>query len=213
METSNMTYHSQNNEAEFLLNYFGGYKGTILDVGSNDGISYSNSYDLIRSGWKCHALEPGSVCSDLSNLHRDNPNVSIHNYGIGDRDDIVRFWESGAHIPYGEDRGLVSTTIASETDRWRKAGVEFIETSIKLVTFKTFWNSISNVPLDAISIDVEGQDYSVLKQIDLDEVGCKAICIEWNSNPDLWNLFNDYCGSFGMVLRVQNNENLIYCMP
>lgn len=206
-----MTYHSQNNEAEFLLNYFGSYKGTMLDVGSNDGISYSNSYDLIRAWWKCHALEPGAVCADLSNLHRDNPDVIIHNYGIGERDEVVRFWESGAHIPYGEDRGLVSTTIASETDRWRKAGVEFIETSIKLVTFKTFWDSIGNVHLDAISIDVEGQDYSVLKQIELDEVGCKALCIEWNGSPDLWNLFNDYCGSFDMMLRVQNNENLIFC--
>lgn len=205
-----MTYHSQNDEAEFLLNYFGSYKGTILDVGSNDGISYSNSYDLIRAGWKAQCLEPGAVCTDLINLYRDNANVFIHNYGIGERDEVVRFWESGAHIPYGEDRGLVSTTIASETDRWRKAGVEFIETSIKLVTFKTFWDNIGNVPLDAISIDVEGQDAQVLKQIDLDEVGCKCLIIEWNGNPDLWNLFNDYCDSFGIGLKVQNNENLIY---
>ena len=40
--------YSQNNEQNIILNYFKNYKGTLLDLGANDGITFSNSYaDLI----------------------------------------------------------------------------------------------------------------------------------------------------------------------
>jgi hypothetical protein len=41
-------------------------------------------------------------------------------------------------------------------------------------------NGLENEKFDIISIDIEGMDYEVLSQMNLDELGCKILCIEFN---------------------------------
>lgn len=210
-----MRYYGQNLEDKFVYEYFrhnysNNYKGTVLDIGANTGEFLSNSLALINDGWFGWLLEPGATFSDLQLLYKDNPMVECYNYGIGKDNEIVRFWESGCHIPYGSDKGLVSTTSHEETDRWRKAGVEFIETRIKLSTFDTFWQETGYIKFDFISIDAESNDKIILEQIDLDEVGCKCLCIEHNGDPFLIESYIAYCGKFGMKEALRNNENQIF---
>jgi hypothetical protein len=203
--------YSQNQEDLFVLNYFKGYTGNLLSVGENNGTDLSNAKLLIQNNWNATLLEPGNIFHELQNLHLINERIQCLNIGIGDKDEAVLFWESGAHVPYGTDRGLVSSANYSETERWRKMGVQFDETQINLVTFKSFMNLLSmHRTFDFISIDAEGFDWKILKQIDLDEVKCKCLCIEWNGDIALWHNFNDYCSSFGMKLAIQNCENLIF---
>lgn len=203
-----MNSYSQNREDLFVAEYFNGYKGTLLSIGENDGITLSNSKLLIEHGWNAHLLEPGLICGDLFTLHKDNPKVHIYNYGIGDKEEQVTFYESGAHIPNGNDRGLVSTTDFNETLRW--PDVEFFASTIQLVSFDKFWESIDKPVLDFISIDAEGMDWLILQQIDLEKVGCECLCIEYNSIIDLANLFTQYCK--GYKLAMQNAENLIFTL-
>ena len=59
-------YHSQNKEAQIVLNYFNGRVGNLCDIGTNDGITFSNSYDLIQTGWTATLLEPSPKAYDLS---------------------------------------------------------------------------------------------------------------------------------------------------
>ena len=53
-----MNKYSQNNEQEFILNYFNGYKGTFLDLGAYDGIELSNTRALMELGWLGMCFEP-----------------------------------------------------------------------------------------------------------------------------------------------------------
>lgn len=202
--------YSQNKEDLFVLNYFKDFRGTLLEVGSNDGSMLSNSLLLIEKGWKAHLLEPGETCVELMYLHEKNDNVIVHNFGIGESNGKVKFYESANHVPGGSDKGLVSTVWFEETERWRKAGVQFKETEIMLYDFKTFWEGVGKIQFDFISIDAEGFDWQILRQIDLIAVGCKCLCIEHNGDSNLISAFTNYCMGHDMLEALRNNENLIF---
>jgi len=76
-----------------------------------------------------------------------------------------------------------------------------------MVDFKTLLEFTSSKMFDFITIDAEGMDYEILSQINLNEVGCKLICVEHNGK-DI-EKFKSYCQSFGMKEISRNGENLI----
>lgn len=204
--------YSQNKEDLIALSYFGkDYKGTLLEIGANDGQTFSNSLLLIQHGWEAHLLEPASVCANLLNLHKGNDKVHIYNYGIGETECFASLYESGAHVHGGKDRALVSSCDYDETVRWRKAGVEFSEREIQLVPFDKFWKYADEPKFDYVSIDAEGKDKVILEQIDLIKIDCKMLCVEFNGNQFLNEFFTDYCYNYGFKLYHRNAENLIFC--
>lgn len=206
-----MNTYSQNREDLFVLKHFGNYKGTLLEIGSNDGQTLSNSLALIQQGWKAHLIEPGRTFSDLVKLHYTNPNVSLYNYAIGGEFQTeATFFESGAHVIGGKDMGLVSSLDFDETERWRKSGVQFTETKVPVKTFREFWNEAGKPQLDYISIDAEGYDWDILQQIDLKEIGCKCLVIEWNGDGVLSDKITRYCNMQGLKFANMNRENLIF---
>lgn len=201
-----MKSRSQNSEDQFVLGQFDA-PGVLLEIGANDGITFSNSKLLIELGWEAYLIEPGSICGELYLLHKSNPKVHVYSYGIGEREEKVKFWESGAHVKGGVDTGLVSTTNFEETKRW--PDVEFREREIQLVPWNKWYKSIDQPKFDFISIDTEGNDLLILEQIDLEKVGCRCLCVEWNSKHELLEKFVDYC--VGYKLAHFNAENLIFC--
>lgn len=201
-----MKSYSQNGEDLFVFDYFKGFKGTLLEIGANDGKTLSNSLLLIENGWTAHLVEPSSVYIDICMLHGNNPRVTVYNFGIGKSDEVLELFESGCHIPNGNDKALVSTFDSSEMNRW--PDVEFKGKPVQLVSWETF--AADRQTFDFISIDAEGMDWEILQQINLTAVGCKTLCIEWNSVPALKAQFENYCASYGLKLAHVNNENLIF---
>lgn len=202
--------YSQNKEEQVILNYFGSFKGTLLDAGANDGVTFSNSRQLLLNGWGGHLFEPSSVFGSLIALYGGNDKVKIYNTGIGAETNFKTLHESGSHVINGNDKGLVSTFIPSELTRWE--GVEFTQKNIIISSFLD-WYVYNNKPaLDFITIDIEGMDWELLQAIDLAAVGCKCLCIEWNSRRDLERLFTQYCAKHNMVEIHRNSENLIFAV-
>jgi FkbM family methyltransferase len=199
---------SQNNEAQIVVNYFGKFKGTVLDIGANDGQTFSNSFDLIQAGWSGVLIEPGTVFNQLQELHKDNKAITCYQLAIADKEQMITFYESGAHVKNGSDSGLVSTLDYNETIRWRNNGVEFTERKVQAVPFS--WVYKWHKQFDFITIDAEGYDLAILKQIDLAKVGCKCLCIEHNGSQELLKQFKMYCALFGLKLIDMNRENLIF---
>ncbi len=201
--------YSQNKEDLFVQHYFGTFKGTLLEIGANDGITFSNSRLLIENGWKAELIEPGDVFEDLVYLYPipEYDRVELSKLAIGDRNDKVEFFNSGAHVFAGSDRGLVSTADRKEMNRW--PDVNFKITSIEMVTWAEYLKTYSVYKkFDFISLDAEGFDAIILQQMDLEALGCKCLCVEYNSDHKLLKLFTDYCK--GYTLAVQNAENLIF---
>lgn len=202
--------YSQNKEDLKILKYFKGKKGNLLSVGENDGETFSNAKLLIENGWSAWLLEPASVFQELHILHEDNEKVKTFNYGLGKKEETVKFYESKNHVPGGTDKALVSSTSYEETKRWRKSGVEFVETEIRIVPFRQFWEEQGKPTFNFITIDCEGNDWTVLQQIDLSKVRCEALCIEWNGDIHLKMKYSNYCRAFGLREVYSNAENVIY---
>jgi hypothetical protein len=202
-----MNTYSQNREDLIIAEYFGDFKGTLLSIGENDGRTFSNALAFIELGWQAHLVEPSSVFRQMESAHIDNKLVTCYNFGIGDSDRYSIFYESGAHVRGGKDRALVSTTDESELTRW--VDVEFTKKEIDIVSWFTFLClSGSDTVFDYISIDCEGMDLEILKQINLSQTKC--LIIEWNGVLSLKSIYQDICDRFGLRLFHKNAENLIF---
>jgi FkbM family methyltransferase len=201
--------YSQNSEDLIISKYFGDYVGTLLDVGANDGITFSNSRHLIEKGWGAHLIEPAPTAWNLLfNRYEQNDKVHCHNCAIANDTGVFTLYESGAHVPNGKDVALVSTINQDELKRW--PNVKFREVEIAALSFQNFMDIEGVRHFDFISIDCEGCDEEVLRQINLTAVGCKCLCIEWNSNGDLSRYYSEYCAHFGLKEIHRNAENIIF---
>jgi hypothetical protein len=79
-------------------------------------------------------------------------------------------------------------------------------------TFGQFLSLSSIKQFDFISIDAEGYDLIILKQINLKELGCKCICIEHNSDSELIIKYQEYMNNFNMRSIHLNAENIIFAI-
>lgn len=195
--------YSQNNEQDIILQYFGNRKGFFLDIGANDGQTLSNTYALQLQEWKGVLIEPSE---EAFNRIKASNGVQKFNVAIGTEDGHCTFHEMGNHLNAG-DVSLLSTIKKTELKRW--PGVEFKERMTEVWTYKTLLKHSPFKFFDFISIDAEGVDYEILEQIDLKYTD--MVCIEHNSNPDLFQLIKEYCNTAGLTKKLLNNlENVIW---
>jgi FkbM family methyltransferase len=201
--------YSQNQEEQIILNYFDNVKvGHVLDIGANDGKTFSNSLALIERGWMATLIEPHPVAFDLlRKRHAGNSFVECYKIAIADKTGTMKLSMNSPHI--AGDTGLLSTLVESETDKW-KGVVSYDTISVPTYTFKDFQNGFKCDKFDFITIDAEGMDYAILSQIDLTAVGCKMVCVEHNSVE--LQKYIDYCERFGMSVKHVNPENLIMAL-
>lgn len=207
MQNKEIKYYSQNQEEKYILDFFKGRKGTLLSIGENDGITFSNAKRLIENGWKAILVEPShSAFNMLAELHKDNKNVSLVNCAIGHMNYVTRFHESGPHLYDRSDNALLSTINEQEKSRWKN--VEWIEYDVDVITYNELTYRTGVKSFNFITIDAEGVDTLILRQIDLSE--CELLCIEWNGKSEVAIEIFKHTHQFGMKNIVyQNSENLI----
>lgn len=199
--------YSQNNEDEIFLEYFKGKKGTLLDLGANDGRTFSNSLRLIQKGWNAVLVEASKEAYNRCvDEHKGNEAVQVINIGIADRVGQLVFHESGEHIGKG-DHALVSTFDSRELKRW-DAKQSFTKTTIDVVDYKTLMTMAKYTEFDFITMDIEGMETVVLPDMDLTNVQC--ICIEYNMNGDLLKYYTSVVAKFGLKEIARNMENVIF---
>lgn len=205
-----MNIYSQNNEQQIVEDYFGEFIGTLLSIGENNGEHLSNALSLIQKGWIASLVEPSpQVFPILQARHKDNERVSCYPVSIGDRNEIVTLYDSGELLGKG-DRALVSSVDKNETKRWEPLNMAFKEEQVMMVTFYGFMSMSGNKKYDFISIDAEGFDIIILRQMDLKNLGCRCLCIEHNSIPDNLAIIREYVGQFNLTQIGYNAENVIF---
>lgn len=211
-----MKDHSQNGEQKIILDYFGDFRGTVLDCGANDGVLLSNSRALVELGWSAVLVEPAEIAfGKLKDIYlfqertHDQilPVVKIINAAITTQDGQIDFYSSGTHLKKG-DTDLLSTTRPEEIERWRKSGEVFTKTTVRGITVATLLKETGLTRADFISIDCEGVDLAVLRQLDLTALGTRMVCVEVNNKDQ--KPFIDYCAGHGLRLHRRCVENLIF---
>lgn len=198
--------YSQNKEQEVIVNYFKDFKGTFLSIGENDGQTLSNTRGLAELGWCGVMVEPSpKAFHKLKQLYDIEKKgcFYLYNFAIGTHNGVMKFFDSGTHLNQG-DVGLLSTADESELKRF--PGTQYDEIEVKVFRLKTALNRFTIKKFDFVSIDAEGFDLEILKQMDLSDVKC--LCIEWNSNQNLKFEYDKIM--IGFKLLYTSGENLIY---
>lgn len=195
--------YSQNNEEQIILDYFKDFTGSFLDIGANDGITFSNTYQLALNGWKGTSIEPSpKAFRRLQEAYETMPDVVPHNLAIASYSGKITLHESGPILQ--GDTSLVSSIIEEEKARWNNT--QFREVEVDCITWEDFYKLSSCKTFDFVSIDIEGAELQVLPQMDFEAMGTRLICVEWNGK----NLaqFNNILTGFKIIHS--NPENLIY---
>lgn len=185
---------SQNSEEQIISDYFGDYVGTLLDIGANDGVTFSNSRALILKGWRGHLVEPSLAYSKLHELYKDTPDIETHDLAISTFNGGGDFNEGSDSLLSGIEKGWANSY---EVRR------------VYFQTWSKFYYSIGEPQFDFISIDTEGEDLNILRQMDLTAIGCKCLCIEHNN---LDSEIVAICAMFGLKPIHRNGENLIFIL-
>lgn len=207
--------YSQNQEDTLIFNHwlnrYGDSKGTLIDIGANDGVILSNSLLFIEEGWSAYLFEPSrETFTRLAEFHKSNKNVNCYNCGLSDETGTKLFYKSGTLLNEG-DMDLVSTTQISEFNKW-KGRVTFGESLAFFYTWQDWLNRVKlgDEKFDFISIDAEGEDWKILSQINLTKHDCKILCVEWNSIPTNSTLYTQYANSHNLFEIHRNAENIIF---
>jgi len=195
-----MKDHSQHGEQATILAYFGGKRyGTFLDIGANDGVRYSNTRALVELGWFGTYVEPSPAA--FASLRENLPNAKAFPVAITEADGAVELFESDE-----SSHRLISTTIASERERW---GVcRFKGVMVSGWSFEKLLAESCDTQYDFISIDAEGADLAIFNQIDLAALRVGMVCVEHNGKglAD----FDAHARAHGMSRHWANGCNVIY---
>lgn len=208
------TFYSQSFEDKTIKEFFGDFKGNLLSIGENNGVHLSNCLALIESGFLGVLVEPSEISfKELTERHKLNKNVTCINVALMDYVGVSDFYESGEHLGKG-DHSLLSTLNESELKRWEGTNNEFTKTKCIVWDFKTLQEQLEvikvNNKYDFISIDAEGNDCMILKQMDLKELGCRCLIIEHNGMSAAITEIKEYCNQFGLTKQLLiNAENII----
>lgn len=204
--------YSQNKEDETVLSYFNGVVGNLLSIGENNGLFLSNALLLIKHGWGAVNVEPSQEpFLELMERHYGNDKVFNFNFAISDHIGSDIFFDSGTHLNKG-DRGLLSTLNVHDKNKW-VATTEYKETKTAVETFNSFLEKSSIKTFQFISIDAEGNDLIILRQMNLKELGCKCICIEHNGDQLALEEIRQLCAWYGLTKQLLfNAENIILAL-
>jgi len=207
-----MTDYSQHGEQQVITDYFKGFIGTLLDIGANDGKTFSNSRALLEVGWFGVLVEPSEQTFKQLQKNCGHFPVQLHNVGIADYCGTAEFYESGSLVTEN-DHSLISSMKEIETERWKKKSkpsdpiVEFTKTTIPVIDFKELLKNSRCDTFDFITIDVEGMEVEILKQMNLKLLGCKMICLEYNNNPEIAEIYDRLIPH---PVIYKNRTNIIY---
>lgn len=191
--------YSQNGEQQIILDYFKDKKGTFLDIGANDGVTFSNVYALALSGWHGVCVEPTDGAFNKLVENYKGMQVQLLQYCVGNESKMVDFYEPADT--------LVATAVHSEISKWeRNCGMVFQKVHKQMITIQKLMELSHYKQFDFISIDVEGIDFEILKEIDLTHVS--MVCVEVNGNDR--KPFAEYMERFGLQLIKDNDINIIY---
>jgi len=162
-----------------LLKYISFNKGFYIEVGANDGIAQSYTYELEKMGWKGVLIEPSkkSFISCIKNRSEEN---EFYNCALVGYEGITGI--------KGDFDGHPMSSIG---------GVRLKREGKVIVPARTLNSILEELEIDKIdlfSLDVEGYEAEVLRGFNLKKYKPKYIIVEINSSmeDEVNELLKDY---------------------
>ena len=190
---------SQGQEEAIIAAHFAGRKGRFLDIGANDGETFSNTRALAISGWGGTLVEPNPGAFErLSGLYAGRDDIRLVEAAITSVD--------GPCMMHMASDSLVSSLDARAMNTWERHGFTWVEQEVRGITVATLISD-AHGPYHLISIDAEGHDMEILRQMDLRAMGCEMLVIE---HGEAWNQIDAYCKRSGYKRIQRDGINSIY---
>lgn len=159
----------------------------ILDIGANDGVTFSNSRLFIEKyNSKAFLVEPTSRCLDLlDELYSGHSRVTVIPNAISEKNGMIKI-NVGNLMDLPTCVNQVSTLLETERVYWEtNRHVEYTEEYIKGITPLELFEMVKDSKIDLLSIDTEGMDYFTLYELYNLGVKPKFIIFEWNGKNDV----------------------------
>jgi FkbM family methyltransferase len=157
-------------------------KGYFVDIGAHDGISGSNSKYFEEKGWDGICIEPHP---DVFKLLKKNRVCSLSNAAVWKEDTEVDFLAVSGYPEMLS--GIVESYDPQHSARIDRE-IEQMGGSSRLVKIPAmrFDTLVDRTHIDFLSIDTEGSELEILKNIDFDKYNIRVICIENNFNDPIF---------------------------
>lgn len=202
--------YSQYGEDLIIFDYFNGRTGNLLDLGANDGITFSNSRLFIENGWKGVLVEASPITfQKLKKLYKESQDVICIEKCLSKEKLKTIFYHNTFHNNpnAGENMDLLSTIDIDSYKRTSSWGT-FSNFEIECDTIDTVLNLVPIKKFDYISIDIEGVDLDILQQLNLQDLGVELLCLEHNNS--IKNEIIDYCNKYKInKVLFENGVNII----
>lgn len=209
-----MRFYSQNGEDCLLWSFFGSRRsGFFVDVGAFDGIHLSNSYSFEENGWRGICVEAHPDYFPL--LKRNRPNsVCLHVACVSQRARKTVTFQV-------EKMGLLSSVVDSDKfvddvkARYAARGLAFegfhpVEVPAATLDEILEQHHDPHVPIDFVSIDVEGLESEVLRGFDASLYAPRLLLAEANTDEAGAEIVELLTVSMGYLYAGRLAENLFF---
>ncbi len=193
-------FYSQNGEDEALSRIFGSQLGVCVEVGANDGVTFSNTYYFDKLGWRCILVEPNpALCREIRLKRGDG--TTLFECAASSSEGTAML-NVGAGDLYSS---LESLNI--------KTGTEPVtQVLVPTRTLDSILEEAGVGAIDFISIDVEGHEIHALGGIDLRRWKPRIVVLEDNTDL-LDNAVSEHMASLGYVRFYRTGSNDWYARP
>lgn len=193
--------YSQLNDDVIIADFFKDKVGRFLDIGANNGITFSNTRNLFDKGWTGVLVEPdpGAFAALVKNYVRKN-GVKLCNLFVDAQDGIRPF-----HVC---NDSLLSTGNEAYKEIWKTQ--EYVEVSVSAVSVNSLFRHVGS-DFQFITLDAEGLTFDLLRSFPHAEMNTDLWCVEYDSANR--GAMIDYMLGEGFRLHDENALNLFFARP
>ena len=155
---------------DYVFTLRGILKPTYIDIGAHHPWFLSNTAYFYLKGCRGINVEPNPEL--IKNFHKERPEDINLNTGIGEKEEILRFYEISDNT--------LSTFSKQEADGLISSGFSIANSyDIQVVSLQKILSENFNSKFpDLLTIDVEGLEKDIIESIDFERSHPKIICVE-----------------------------------
>lgn len=179
-------------EVRLIFSFFkkkGIRKGLMIDVGSHHG---SSMEFFLSENWTVHSFEPDRINFKLLSIKfKDFKNLITNNAAVSNKAGKFNFYRSN------QSDGINSLIKFHHSHE--------LSYQVDTITLNSYLKKNKISDINFLKIDVEGNDFNVLKSIDLNKIRPEIILVEFENSKtinigvttqDILNLFRKFHYSF-----------------
>lgn len=174
--------YSQSGQDAFVVEYFNNKRnGVFIDIGANNGISFSNTYYLEKDlEWKGICFEPIPF---TFNKLQENRNCVCINAGVVGDDSLKKeftYIEDTAYMLSGITEDYHPKHIERIKNTAEKLDRKIIKIKLPCVKLNKILEEHKIYDIDYLSIDTEGNELKIIESINFDKYNIRLMTIENN---------------------------------